>query len=570
MTQVCVEDLPADLIGCVAEFIDVAAEKERCLSLVTASPTLTYKAAQTIALWEPRGYFAERSWSLGKPADVALLQARNEFIDEVSAIDGNAWQFSIKLDELTTNKDLRAVPTLAHLSAISLRGCTALTSSEMKTVLQLPRLSKLDIRDCPRLRDDLPISICATLTELAIGKTAKSILAPATASLVTDTLAVAIAGLKGLSKLTIGAEEDVTESSVTIILMAAEHIAELTVPSLKLVSEALAGLISLRNKIQVLDLSGCEKINDAAVQNIVGLPELRVLRLGSASKFSSRAAALLLERNSITDLTLTEATKLTDRVCHSFGRISSLKALRLAGCVNLYDVAVEYLTENDSLEILRVSKCARLTDDAFAHLSRLSRLRDVDLSFNMGLTEAAVGHLVGLPIESLSIAGCRRVGDGVMVHIANLAPSLTSLDLSFTSLTDAGALELQRLPQLRSLRLRGAKALTNAAIKVVSVHLTQLRALDVGLLDISDAALSEISQLGLLEQLDVSFCRRLTIAGARRIGMLTRLGMLVAENTALVSSEMVQILPQKARAHWLQGRPPPQPKDANKSNCAIC
>ena len=95
---------------------------------------------------------------------------------------------------------------------------------------------------------------------------------------------------------------------------------------------------------------------------------------------------------------------------------------------------------------------AWVDDDQLAHVAAQRRLRLLDLS-GSSVTDAGVDHLVGLAeLEDLRLQGT-RVSDRGVARLASL-PALARLSLAETAVTDAGVAALARAPALATVDLR--------------------------------------------------------------------------------------------------------------------
>jgi hypothetical protein len=105
----------------------------------------------------------------------------------------------------------------------------------------------------------------------------------------------------------------------------------------------------------------------------------------------------------------------------------------------------------------------KITDLGLTKLARLKNLRFLDVS-GAQLTPAGLKILESLPrLERLSLWNCTALDDSAASALAAI-PSLTSLDLSYTSAGDATLQKLAALPHLKTLYLTDTKV-TPAAVQ---------------------------------------------------------------------------------------------------------
>jgi Leucine-rich repeat (LRR) protein len=109
----------------------------------------------------------------------------------------------------------------------------------------------------------------------------------------------------------------------------------------------------------------------------------------------------------------------------------------------------------------RLTGGLQVTDLGAMKLAKLKNLKRLNLS-GAKLTTASVKALAALPLERLSLWACETLDDSAAALLAEI-PTLTVLDLSYTSITDKGLKQIDRLPALKNLYLTETKV-TPAAV----------------------------------------------------------------------------------------------------------
>ncbi|MBS0202544.1 MAG: M48 family metalloprotease [Planctomycetes bacterium] len=169
--------------------------------------------------------------------------------------------------------------------------------------------------------------------------------------------------------------------------------------------------------------------------------------------------------------------------------------------------------ENDQIDSLYLG--SKVTDEILAQVATLKHLREIHIEVTKGLTAAGVGHFGQLPrLQKLSLFSVNTEGAGLGDDAIRGVISSTSLrELSITECgtTDAGAMLLEKLPQLTSLSLRQEGLLTDEALKSIG-KLSNLKSLSLesyvgterfGWMRFSAAGIRQLSSLTELQHLSL-------------------------------------------------------------------
>jgi hypothetical protein len=113
-----------------------------------------------------------------------------------------------------------------------------------------------------------------------------------------------------------------------------------------------------------------------------------------------------------------------------------------------------------------------LTDADVGHIANLQCLQYLSLDCATHLTAVGLAYLVGLSqLRELDLTRCLGVDDHVLLHLGRLT-ELSSLCLSFTSITDQGLRHLCHLKKLQRLVLGGNKV-TKAGLAILQAALPE-------------------------------------------------------------------------------------------------
>ena len=189
-----------------------------------------------------------------------------------------------------------------------------------------------------------------------------------------------------------------------------------------------------------------------------------------------------------------------------------LTSLCLRYCILCTDKVFEtFDTDLDSLTTLDVSDCPLISDDTLVAISN----------------NCTSGNL-----RTLILAGCRTVSDFGVVAVAETVPSLVTLDLADTDITDTGLRAIaQNLSRLRILDLQYCTYLTDVGMHYLARHATQLTSINLG-------NCRGLTDEGLLPF--VSACHSLTSFGVADCASITGavLEQLAESNPGLLSCDV--------------------------------
>lgn len=232
-------------------------------------------------------------------------------------------------------------------------------------------------------------------------------------------------------------------------------------------------------KLEELNVSWCKKIDAKGLKMVVqSCRNLRELRAGETRGWDDTGLALeIFHSNALERLVLSHCETLTDDVLSSImiGEDPEvdiltdrpivpprrLKYLDLTRCRGITDKGLKTLAHNvPDLEGLQLSKCSGLTDDSLTTLlPTLSKLTHLDLEEVEDLTSATLVTLASAPcaplLKHLCISYCESIGDPGVLPILQSCPSLTTLEMDNTRISDLSLIEAANAMRSRNRLRRG-------------------------------------------------------------------------------------------------------------------
>ena len=231
-------------------------------------------------------------------------------------------------------------------------------------------------------------------------------------------------------------------------------------------SDGFAQLVRLPN----LEALGCdgELSTDTAMRHIAAMPRLRKLR----------AQESVATDDGFTELSRSRTIEsIWGRECPNFGSrgflaLSKMPALRGLGigCGNVDDAALSALPDFPSLRELTP---IGVKDEGFRHVGRCRQLERLTCMYCRDTTDVATEYVAELEIKYY-YAGLTKITDRSLAILGKMA-SLEQVDLyECGGVTDAGLVDLARLPRLREVHLDGLPGVTLEGTRVfpanVRVH----------------------------------------------------------------------------------------------------
>ena len=263
--------------------------------------------------------------------------------------------------------------------------------------------------------------------------------------------------------------------------------------------------ISRIASLEELYLRG-EYMTDAGLEHLKNLPKLEYLCL-YGSRFTDAGCMHIKEMPSLRILSFHEnLCRISDEGLAHVAQMSSLEILCLHGMKNITDEGIAYLTKMPSLRKLNIAS-SRVTDRGLEYLSHIKTLERLELPQDQkGITDKGLEYLSHLSnLKHLAIS---------RIHFSDPA-------MNTEYYTDKGLEYLSRCSKLEELNI-GSIGVTNAGMEHIA-SLTGLKSLGLfGCDNVTDIGFAKLAALKSLERLN-AFHNNITIAGLNRLGSLSGL-----------------------------------------------
>jgi hypothetical protein len=272
------------------------------------------------------------------------------------------------------------------------------------------------------------------------------------------------------------------------------------------------GMVHLRHckKLRILQLEHMRRIDDAALEHVALLPQLRELRLWMTSVGDAGLGKIphLVELQ-VLDLGF---TKVTDDGVGHLGNCVKLKEVVLVG-TRVSDRCMSTVARWKDLEYLAIYE-TQISDDGVLQLTGMKRLHTLKLPAAIG--DRGFQHICGFRNLAVLWANDTAVTDQGLAGLKKL-PKLEWLILSDTAIDGSGLRHLVGCQELRKLRLDGTR-ITDATL----LELKPLQRLEV--LDLSGTKISDEGLIRLVEHLpnlkEVSIMRRVSEQTRQELKMI--------------------------------------------------
>ena len=205
--------------------------------------------------------------------------------------------------------------------------------------------------------------------------------------------------------------------------------------SSSLSAEGVIGLAMSCPELEILDLSFCLSIFDAAVASLVQCRALKELELSGNAQLTDAAFASLSEGcwPKMEILHLYGIRRLSDASISSLARACPSLVGVWLGSTNVTDEAVWTLCQLcPSILELYINDCPNVINRSLVAISEhLPSLTFLECERNEAITDDGIEKLVAKchSIKELRICGCRLITDRSVLQIADQCPNLEELDV---------------------------------------------------------------------------------------------------------------------------------------------
>jgi hypothetical protein len=218
------------------------------------------------------------------------------------------------------------------------------------------------------------------------------------------------------------------------------------------------------DKTRILEIIGCNDIEESAFWHLRNVRELKLLHCGT---LSPRSFAPLKQ---LKKLVLQTSVCFTERTFQDLANLEVFQVQDMSGGINLNNMnGIEHMRNlrelkvprypsmkedilrhiGNKLEILDISYCKNITDSAIQHLKRI---RNLNVAHCSRLTDQALQYLPG--IHTLNISGCKAItGSGFQylkgIHTLIMKDCTSVTDESIQYLSGIHTLDMSRCHQIK-------------------------------------------------------------------------------------------------------------------------
>ncbi len=300
------------------------------------------------------------------------------------------------------------------------------------------------------------------------------------------------------------------------------QITHLTLFNTELTSAGLEKLKPLAGNLEALNLRRSTYLTDDGLAHLTGFDKLVQLDL-LYNNFTNDVLAYVNELEQLKVLDLRGCVLINDAGLEKLKSLTQLKALKLRNA-GMSDQGLAVVENFPHLQLLFVQD-GNITDEGLKHLKGLKEMQDLTLYSLYAITDAGLDNLAGMTkLKTVSLRDTRINGSGLknfvkmdqleqlnisetetnnegLAHLKDLT-SLTYLDLWQTKINDEGVEYLKGLKNLTWLSL-AQTPVTNGGLNALA-GLTKLEELDLQETDIDDEGLPALEGLEDLKTLSVA------------------------------------------------------------------
>ncbi|DAZ98257.1 TPA: hypothetical protein N0F65_008942 [Lagenidium giganteum] len=228
--------------------------------------------------------------------------------------------------------------------------------------------------------------------------------------------------------------------------------------------------------LREFELSCNQRISKTAIDHLSELKQLSSLTIAECPQLDDAALEALLSMTNLRKLSLDQMEKISDEfVCQLVQKLPHLEEVSLARCSQLTDVAVRTLLEScRELKVLDLSDLDKITDAALEAVRTLRHpLRQIKLRRCLLLTDAAVDHVAfGAQsyLEDLVVSSVPQLTNAAITSLqAHCGATIRALDVSFCRKITEDALGIftDSAHSLKSLALLGC---TQVSARFLQCH----------------------------------------------------------------------------------------------------
>lgn len=262
-----------------------------------------------------------------------------------------------------TGEGLTHIRSFEQLSTLDLSYCQSLQDAYMISLQNLRTLKSVNLNRCDNLTGDCLQNLSSSVSTLLY-------LNCSGLKSVKDEQLSILSLMKNLESLDLSLNPSITGTGLQYI----EPLTKLTSLNLSgnflLEDHAVIHLSNLKG-LRELSLNGCAKLSSKALDYIQSLTSLKILKLSEVENLNDKDLEKLLPlRNNLEYLDLSNCEKLSSEAGKSIAKLDKLKHLSIAYCYGITDTVLDTFKELKNLKTLDISGC-RISNDAIIKLKKI-------------------------------------------------------------------------------------------------------------------------------------------------------------------------------------------------------
>lgn len=434
----------------------------------------------------------------------------------------------------------------SRLESVRFSNCDTVNDGHVASLLQnCPCLAVLQLKGCPRVSDEgldgapgsgvhlqeldlrgtAVSAVCVEATVAAFSLSLRSLLVAGVG--MGDGVAAAAAACRHLRLLCMVASS-VSDAGVADVAYGCAELRQLRLPYSKELTSFALQQFRLQPRpsnhvpmgdLRVLDITRCLAMTDDAVLSLLSLrPPLEVVNLSSCEDITDAATIALVRQcgGSLVKLNVSKCPRLTDDALLAVAASCSLlEEVRFYNCPGVTDASVQELGKaSGRLRVVDASSCEHVSDAGLVGLaSACPRLETLCLEESSVSDEGLLAVFASCRLlRTVKLAYCANITDRSISRLASLSAGLRVLDLSHSNQVSMRAIRrvLALCPCLRELNLRGynhisGQGFSHSALAVLNLSWCK---------NLQDSALVHVARgCPSLSHLDLAWCDRVTRAG---------------------------------------------------------
>ncbi|THG22467.1 hypothetical protein TEA_002235 [Camellia sinensis var. sinensis] len=459
----------------------------------------------------------------------------------------------------------------------------------LRTLNRYPSITHLDLTRCPRVEDNLLVSIStvyrSTLGSIDLSRSrfftnvGLSSLAANCSALIeidlsngtelSDSAAAAIAEAKNLERLWLARCKLISDIGIGCIAVGCKKLRLICLKWCLRVSDLGVGLIAIKCKeIRCLDLSylpitekclppimqlqylqelvlmGCPGIDDEVLATLKqSCKSLEVINISNCQNVSHVGLSSLTNgAGSLRQLIIAYGSAVTVDLAKGLQNFSALQSIKLDGCLVTCAGMKAMANWCASLKELRLCKCSGVTDEGLSSIVQKHReLHKLDITCCRKITRVSIDSITNScsSLTSLRMESCTMVSKDAFVLIGQRCQLLEELDVTDNEIDDEGLKSLSRSSKLSTLKLGICLNITDDGLSHVGMCCPKLRELDLyRSMRITDVGMTAIGHgCPALEMINMAYCDKVTDISLISVSKCSKLKAVEIRGCPCVSSE---------------------------------